>query len=133
MKFCRTCLKLNEVPSYPGSPECKACWDAYCEDKKAKNAAALLDPRVAAIRADKAVGEGTCSSIDECYEHHELLERLDENGVKTPKEAVKWARDVDGLHWENGLNQMSGEPETDDPIRAMHTESVARNKLPIKV
>jgi hypothetical protein len=39
---------------------------------------------------------------------------------------------VDGLHWESGLNQMSGEAETDDPIREMYAKSKERAKLPIE-
>lgn len=108
------------------------CWGKRTEARQALNAEAAKDERVVAVRADAAVGHGTCSSIDECYEDVELLEALNERGCKTCAESVQWAREVDGLHWESGLNQMSGEPETDNPIREMHAESVARNKLPIE-
>jgi hypothetical protein len=67
------------------------------------------DPRVVAVRADRLVGHGTCSSIDECYSDQELLEALDESEVKTPEDAIKWAREGEGLHLEKGLNQRWGE------------------------
>jgi len=35
------------------------------------------DPRVVAIRADKKIGRGTCSVIDECWTDRELVEHLD--------------------------------------------------------
>lgn len=129
---CKFCSNPAEYESL-GICKDPACFVAWEAPRKAANAAAGLDPRVIAIRADKAVGEGTCSSIDECYENTQLLETLNERGMLTPELAVRWAREVDGLHWESGLNQMSGEPETDGPIREMYEESVARNKLPIEV
>lgn len=109
------------------------CSGKYHEAKRAQNMEAGKDPRVAAIRADAAVGRGSCSSIDECYEDTELVSALDRESIQTAHDAVRWARATDGLHWESGLNQMSGEPETDDPIREMYEESKARNALPIAV
>lgn len=131
MTTCQFCAKLATYPSIRlcDSGICSGKWNAA---QKARNAEALKDERVAAVRADKAVGHGSCSSIDECYDHAELLEALVQAGCQTPRDAVKWAREVDGLHWESGLNQMSGEPETDDPIRAMYAESKDRAKLPIE-
>ena len=67
------------------------------------------DPRVLAIRADELVGHATCSSIDECFEPDELVEKLDEWEVTTPSGAVTWARDHEQLWLEQGTNASSGE------------------------
>ena len=50
---------------------------------------------IEAVRKDKLVGRGSCSSIDECYGDAELLELV--GGAKTPEEAVRIARDREGL------------------------------------
>lgn len=128
-----TCQFCANPATYPSIRLCDSgvCSGKWNEARKARNAAALADPRVKAVREDAAVGYGSCSSIDECYDHEELLAALVEAGCETPRDAVKWARGVDGLHWESGLNQMSGEAETDNPIRAMYEESKERAKLPI--
>lgn len=130
------CAFCSNPVVYESLGLCKnpACYEAYDAPRKAANAAALLDPRVSAVRADKAVGEGSCSSIDECYSHAELLASLNEAGIDTPRKAVEWAREVDGGHWENGLNQLCGDDnETDLDIKACVAESRERNNLPIEV
>jgi len=70
------------------------------------------DPRVKMIRNDPKVGKGTCTSIDEANTDTELVDRMNEDGV-TPLNAVKWARECEGLSLEQGLNQRWG--EDDDP------------------
>jgi|TARA_R110001583_G_scaffold16234_5_gene66144 hypothetical protein len=72
-----------------------------------------MDIRVDAIRNDPCVGRGSCTSIDECFEDKELIENLDTSGVTSKKDAVKWARDHEGLWLEKGLNQRWG--SDDDP------------------
>ena len=69
----------------------------------------MPDSRVQAIRDNEKVGRGSCSSIDECYEDHELADMLDKENIKTPRQAVKWAIRHEGLHLEQGLNQRWGE------------------------
>lgn len=71
------------------------------------------DKRVLAIRADKLVGRGTCSAVDECMSDSELTAMLDECGITTVKNAVKFARDHEQIHLEQGLNARWG--EDDDP------------------
>jgi hypothetical protein len=68
-----------------------------------------MDPRVAAIRADKKVGKGSCTSIDECYDDAEIVEYLDKLKFVTIESAIKWAYDSEGLWLEQGLNQRWGE------------------------
>jgi hypothetical protein len=68
-----------------------------------------VDDRVKAIRDDKKVGRGTCTTIDECYSDEELIAELNEEGVKTPADAVKWAHELEGLRIENALNHRWGE------------------------
>lgn len=126
-QFCAQVVKFKNLRLC----DARACMEKWDADRKAVQAEAGRDERVAAIRADAAVGHGSCSSIDECYENTELLAALVQAGCQTPREAVKWAREVDGRHWESGLNQMSGEAETDSRIRACYEESQAAAKLPI--
>lgn len=52
----------------------------------------MTDPRVIAIRADKIVGRGMCSSINEAFSEKELIELLDRENAKTVKQAVACAR-----------------------------------------
>lgn len=87
--------------------------------------------RVEAIRADPAVGRGSCSHADECYSDAELIEALTEAGVKTPYAAVAWAREMEGLQMEQALNQRWGEDT--DPQVGMYKEWQARDKAPIEV
>ena len=68
------------------------------------------NPLVAAIRADKVVGMGTCSRIDECYSDKELAMALAEDHITTVADALRWAREDEGLFLEQGLNQRWGEP-----------------------
>jgi hypothetical protein len=46
---------------------------------------------VKAIRADKLVGKGTCSGVDETMENTELVAVLDRMGITTPGEALQAA------------------------------------------
>lgn len=62
-----------------------------------------------AIRSDPKVGRGTCASIDECWDDEDLLEVFKEDKITTPEEAVTWARKLEGLFLEQGLNQRWGE------------------------
>jgi hypothetical protein len=71
------------------------------------------DPRVLAIRGNPKVGNGTCTSIDECWEARQLVEFLDEAKITDPEAAVQWAIEQEGLHLEQGLNARWG--EADDP------------------
>jgi len=71
------------------------------------------DPRIVAIRANEIVGRGTCTAIDECYSDQELLDRLNEDDIETPEQAVRWAIEDEGLWLEKGTNQRWG--EDDDP------------------
>ena len=65
-----------------------------------------------AVRNDSKVGCGSSTSIDECYDDHELWELISD--AKTPKEAIEIAREVEGMFLEQGLNARWGE---DDDIQ----------------
>lgn len=52
---------------------------------------------IAAVRSDVKVGVGSCSVVDECYTDRELAAALDDAGITTVKDAVKWARDTERL------------------------------------
>jgi hypothetical protein len=73
------------------------------------------DPRVVAIRADKVVGLGSCSSVDECYSDEEVVETLNEMKVTSVADAVKWARRTEGLHLEQACNARWGEDDDAEP------------------
>lgn len=55
---------------------------------------------VDAIRADVKVGVGSCSTFDECYTDEEIVEWARESNISTPEEALKFAREIEGIHWE---------------------------------
>lgn len=79
-----------------------------------------MDACVAAIRSDKAVGRGSCSSIDECMDRADIVGTLAVDGIMDPAKAVEWARDHERLFLEQGLNQRWG--EDDDPQVGMMRE-----------
>lgn len=66
---------------------------------------------IKAVRKDRLVGKGSCSSIDECYEDEELWEVIRE--AKSPQEAVRLAREAEGIFLEQEANCRWG--EDDDP------------------
>jgi hypothetical protein len=69
---------------------------------------------IQAIRNDKLVGRGTCSSVDECFGDDELLHLLNVLGITSAEGAAKWARESELLWREEGTNQRWGE---DDDIQ----------------
>lgn len=72
-----------------------------------------MDDLVKAIRADKAVGKGSCSSIDECWDDSELRDALMEDNITEPAKAVEWARSQEGLFLDSACDARWG--EDDDP------------------
>lgn len=68
---------------------------------------------VSAIRNNKKVGYGTCTSVDECWTDKEIADELNSLGILTEEDAVKWALEVEGIFLEKGLNQRFG--LKDDP------------------
>lgn len=68
---------------------------------------------VAAIRADKLVGRGSCTSVDECWTDEDLTEYLARDDVTTVEGAVRWARESEGLWLEKAADARWG--EDDDP------------------
>jgi hypothetical protein len=81
---------------------CDACKKAVKEDI-----------RVKAIRSHKLVGLGSLTSVDECYDDHELVIHLNESGADTEKKAIKWALENEGLWKEQATNCRWG--ADDDP------------------
>ena len=78
-------------------------------DYRERQAKALEDPRVQAVREHDLVGRGSCTSIDEAWEHTELVEAFDRGDIKTPEAAVRWALEQEGLWREKGADASSGE------------------------
>ena len=85
-----------------------------------------MDAMVAAIRADKLVGDGSCSSIDESMDDADIISGLVVNNVRSAKEAVRWARVEEQLWLERGLNTRWG--EDDDPQLKAYREFKAADK-----
>jgi hypothetical protein len=56
-----------------------------------------LSNLVKAIRSDRRVGRGSCTSIDECYEDCEIAEELSRENVTTIEGAIKWAINREAL------------------------------------
>lgn len=60
-----------------------------------------LESVVALIRADKKIGRGSCSSVDECLTDDELIQQYIEWIVMeykgAPKRFVAFMREVDGI------------------------------------
>ena len=69
----------------------------------------LLDPTelVAAIRNDRRVGRGTCTTIDECYDDADLVRDFAHH--PTIKAAVKAAYRLEGLRMDKMLDARWGE------------------------
>lgn len=66
---------------------------------------------VRAIRAHDRVGEGTCTSIDECWSDAEIIEHLEMMDISTEQAAIEWAIETEGLFLEQGLNQRPGDDD----------------------
>lgn len=86
------------------------------------------DPRVVAIRQDKRVGKGSCTSIDECWGDKELIEMLDEMDIKSPEEAVKWALKSEGLFIDKMLDCRFGDDDDRELLIAKEWEKLNENK-----
>jgi hypothetical protein len=72
--------------------------------------------------------------IDECLTDPELCEALDEAGVRTPKAAVHWAIEHEGLHLGHATETRWGGDDDDDSeiatekhFKAMVREILAEN------
>ena len=72
-----------------------------------------MDSRVKAIREHPHIGEGSCSSIDECWEDGELMELFDKTGALSVERAIEEAMRIEKLFLEQSLNSRWG--EDDDP------------------
>jgi hypothetical protein len=75
---------------------------------------------IQAIRADKAVGRGSCSSIDECWDEKQLIENLVRANITTAEAAVTWAREVEQQFLDRASDCRWG--EDDDPELAILRE-----------
>ena len=60
-----------------------------------------------AIRADKYVGRGSLSYVDECYSDTEIKEILERDGIKSIKKAIAAFISIQDLLWENELETKS--------------------------
>lgn len=75
---------------------------------------------IEAIRSNKLVGRGSCSSVDECFDTLELVEALERDKITTPEGAIKWAIELEDLQMERMLNARWG--EDDDEQLTIYSE-----------
>lgn len=80
----------------------------------------VKDARLLAIRTNRLVGLGSCSSIDECWEDSEILAELEKEGIVGELLAVSHFLGIEELFLEQGLNQRWG--EADDPQLLQYDE-----------
>jgi hypothetical protein len=78
---------------------------------KARSRKQMNAKLIKAVRNDPLVGRGSLSSIDECCDDAELWEIICD--AESEEEAVRLARDSEGLWLEQGCNCRWG--EDDDP------------------
>lgn len=82
------------LAKYPGiwasefwSPFRKGAKEAVAAERKRRG----IDVRVSAVRADRKVGRGSCSVVDEAMTDEELVAALDKARVRSISGALKWA------------------------------------------
>ena len=66
---------------------------------------------VSAIRNNKKVGTGSCTSVDECWSDKEIADELKSRNITTEDEAVAWALELEGLWLEANLNARFGDDD----------------------
>lgn len=89
---------------------------------------AIYSSLVDAIRRCTLVGRGTCSTIDECMEDQELVDKLIRDGIRTPSDALKWARDYEQLRLELALDARWGE-DCDPQLKRLEDFMQRRSEL----
>lgn len=92
--------KYGSYGAYFDSPE----GQAEAAERKRLADLAKRDPRVVAIRADKKVGRGSCSSIDEAMEDREVVAALDAAGITSVTGALGWAYAAEAHHIDQWLD-----------------------------
>ncbi len=75
-------------------------------DKKRKASDDTLRRAVEAIRADKKVGRGSCSTIDECMSDSELVRQLMDDGITSVKAALAWAKKTEKMFLDQEMNAL---------------------------
>jgi len=78
------------------------------------------DERVAAVRADKLIGEGSLSEVDECMSDAEVQIELDKVSITDPKAAVLHFIELQDLRYEMATNARWG--NDDDPQLRTYNE-----------
>ena len=74
--------------------------------------------RVKAIRENKLVGKGSCSTVDECYSDKDLLDELNAEDIDTDEKAIKWAISEQLMYLEDATNYRWGE-DSDQEVTAL--------------
>ncbi len=66
---------------------------------------------VSAIRNNKKVGTGSCTSVDECWSDKEIADELNSLGITAKDDAIAWAMKIEGLWIEANLNVRFGDDD----------------------
>jgi len=82
--------------------------------------AAEKDARVIAIRADKLIGNGTYSFVDECLSALNIVEELDATNIKEPVDAIIYFIKAQNCQYERALGTRVG--NEDDPELLLYNE-----------
>ena len=73
----------------------------------------MKDHRVIAIRECPVVGEGSLTSIDECWQDDELIKHMNEDNIHSKRAAKNWAISMESLWIGRCLDCRLG--DDDDP------------------
>mgnify|MGYP003662762796 FL=1 len=73
-----------------------------------------LDTIIQAVRANKYIGNGSMSDIDECYSDDDIEEYLTSYEITTPEKAIEALIDLQNTLWEEELETKSNWQDTQE-------------------
>jgi len=73
-----------------------------------------LDTIIQAVRANKYIGNGSMSDIDECYSDDDIEEYLTSYEITTPEKAIEALIDLQNTLWEEELETRSNWQDTQE-------------------
>ena len=73
-----------------------------------------MDTIIQAVRANKYIGNGSMSDIDECYSDDDIEEYLTSYEITTPEKAIEALIDLQNTLWEEELETKSNWQDTQE-------------------
>ena len=73
-----------------------------------------MDTIIQAVRANKYIGNGSMSDIDECYSDDDIEEYLTSYEITTPEKAIEALIDLQNTLWEEELETRSNWQDTQE-------------------